>query len=63
MRSSWRTLKSILRRQVRTTNILERKGVCTLHMRTASQSNTELKAVYDALSVDSVPLAMQKTII
>ncbi len=63
IRSSWTTLRRILRRQVRTTSVFKRKDGRTLHVRTSSQPDTELRAIYDALRIDPVPLAMHKTII
>ncbi len=62
IRSSWTTLRKILRRQVRTTSVFKRKDGRTLHVRTSSQPDTELRAIYDALCIDPVPLAMHKTI-
>ena len=63
LHSSWTTLRRILRRQVRATNVFKRKDGRTLHVRTSSQPDTELRAIYDALRIDPVPLGMQKTII
>ena len=63
LRFSWTTLRRILRRQVRTTSIFERKDARTLHVRTSSQPDMELRAIYDALCIDPLPLAMHKTII
>ena len=63
LRSSWTTLKGILRRQVRTTSVFKRKDGRTLRVRTSSQPDTELRAIYDALRIDSVPLGMEKMII
>ena len=35
----------------------------TLHVRTISQPDSELKGIYDALGVDRAPLYMHKTTI
>ncbi len=63
LRSSWTTLRRILQRQVRSTNVFQCRDGHTLHVRTTSQPESELKDIYDALGVDRVPLFMHKTTI
>ncbi len=61
--SSWTTLRHILHRQVRSTNVFRCRDGRTLHVRTTSQPDSELKGIYDALGVDRAPLFMHKTTI
>ncbi len=61
LRSSWTTLRRILRRQVRTTSIFEARGGYTFHVRTTSQPDAEQREIYEALGINPVPLPMHKT--
>ena len=61
LRSSWTTLRRILRRQVRTTSIFDAKSGYTLHVRTTSHPDADQREIYEALGINPVPLPMQKT--
>ena len=61
LRSSWTTLRRILRRQVRTTSIFDAKSGYTLHVRTTSHPEADQREIYEALGINPLPLPMQKT--
>ena len=61
LRSSWTTLRRILRRQVRTTSVFEARSGYTLHVRTTSYPDADQREIYEALGINPVPLPMHKT--
>ena len=61
--ASWSTLRRILEGQQRVTATFRRPDGRTLHVRTATQPEPEQRAIYEALSVDSHPGGVRKTII